>query len=351
VEYRVQEVLEEKLQTILEEFGVDKTSDVLDSTKAEADFNRFHIRALINPSQIEVEADELIADLRAGISQESRKIIMNDAERDTSHAQMLKGHPMPFWVEKLMMHAIRAEGGNAEKTLTGWNLCWKDGTEMKDVNFHRDKVGTQRITLEHPRVRAILTASNFVPPGMPIPRFRAIGLPNKLKGVWSLWELRIVPAFATKSFPRFTDTTRCVFPIFINKQGRPLWSSARTIWEWFLHEDAMLYPDTNNTLQNCKYQSWYAKIASVAESQAHQLFENMKAEYQEKLESERQRVRFFFDAKCNLLSHIGLETVRQYREKELERKYEQRMEKLEKRAHIVPELKPLLTVSITGASN
>ena len=37
VELRVQEVLEEKLATILEEFGVDKTQDVLDSAESGAD--------------------------------------------------------------------------------------------------------------------------------------------------------------------------------------------------------------------------------------------------------------------------------------------------------------------------
>ena len=162
VEYRVQEVLEEKLQTILEEFGVDKTSDVLDSTQAEADFTRFHISALLNPSQIESEAEELVARLREGISLESRNLILDDVERDASQAQMLEAHPMPFWVEKLVIHAVRAEGGSAEKTLTGWNLRWKDGTEMripKSCDFGYDGIGAQRITLEHPRVRAILTAS------------------------------------------------------------------------------------------------------------------------------------------------------------------------------------------------
>lgn len=77
----------------------------------------------------------------------------------------------------------------------------------------------------------------------------------------------------------------------------------------------------------------------------------MKAKYQEKLDSERKRVRFFFDAKRNLLSRIGLETVRRYRERELTSEYEQRMEQLEKREHIAPELTPILIVGITGVSN
>ena len=94
VEYRVQEVLEEKLKTILKEFGVDKTSDVLDSTQAEADFTRLHIRALLNPSQIEAEAEELVARLKAGVSQEYRNLITDNTERDASFALMLERHPI-----------------------------------------------------------------------------------------------------------------------------------------------------------------------------------------------------------------------------------------------------------------
>jgi len=342
VEYRVQEVLEEKLRTILKEFGVDKTSDVLDSTQAEADFTRLHIRALLNPEQIEAEAEELVARLRAGISPEFRNLITDDTERDASFALMLEGHPMPFWVEKLMTHAVRAEGGSAEKTLTGWNLRWKDGTEMKDVGFHRDGVGTQRITLEHPRVRELLTTCPIVAPGMPIPRFQAPGLPIALKGIWSLWHLRVVPALASNSH---SSTMQRVFPVFLNEQGRPLWSSARTVWEWFLREDATLSPDDLADANK------YEKVKSAAEKQAHPLFEDMKAEYQEKLESERKRIRFFFDAKRNLLSRIGLEAVRRYRERELEREYEGRMEELEKRVHIAPFLTPIVIIGITGVSN
>ena len=39
VELRVREVLEEKLARILEEFGVDKLADVLDSEEGEVDFD------------------------------------------------------------------------------------------------------------------------------------------------------------------------------------------------------------------------------------------------------------------------------------------------------------------------
>ena len=46
VEYRVREVLEEKLAVILNDFGVDKTGDVLDSAQAGQIFDDLYIETL-----------------------------------------------------------------------------------------------------------------------------------------------------------------------------------------------------------------------------------------------------------------------------------------------------------------
>ena len=45
VEHRVREVLEEKLAIILEEFGVDKTADILDSAEAGKMFDALYVDA------------------------------------------------------------------------------------------------------------------------------------------------------------------------------------------------------------------------------------------------------------------------------------------------------------------
>ena len=49
MEYRVQEVLEEKLATILTDLGVDKISDVLDSSEVAADWENLYKEAVLKP--------------------------------------------------------------------------------------------------------------------------------------------------------------------------------------------------------------------------------------------------------------------------------------------------------------
>ena len=64
MELRVQEVLEEKLATILDEFGVDKTQDVLDSAESGAVFEKLYAQAILNPGDIEKNIDTLIQEVR-----------------------------------------------------------------------------------------------------------------------------------------------------------------------------------------------------------------------------------------------------------------------------------------------
>src|SRR5438552_17262725 len=69
-ELRVREVLEEKLATILEEFGVDKTQDVLDSAESGATFEKLYAQAIINPYDIEQNISRLVAEVREQAEQE-----------------------------------------------------------------------------------------------------------------------------------------------------------------------------------------------------------------------------------------------------------------------------------------
>lgn len=66
VEHRVREVLEAKLQIILDEFGVDKTSDVLDSSDANHLFDELFITSITDPALMDQELAKALATLRDG---------------------------------------------------------------------------------------------------------------------------------------------------------------------------------------------------------------------------------------------------------------------------------------------
>ena len=65
VEFRVREVLEEKLAVILREFGVDKTGDVLDSADAGEIFDELYRDAIMNPADVESRVESVLTKVRA----------------------------------------------------------------------------------------------------------------------------------------------------------------------------------------------------------------------------------------------------------------------------------------------
>jgi len=96
VEHRVREVLEEKLAIIFEEFGIDKTGDVLDSAQAGQIFDDLHVEAILNPDEIDTSVDKVIAHLQeqARDAKASSSVLGATEDLEPSEAQRLMAHPL-----------------------------------------------------------------------------------------------------------------------------------------------------------------------------------------------------------------------------------------------------------------
>src|SRR5699024_641068 len=64
IDRRVYEIVEEKLGSIMQELGIDKTSDVLDSTIQKDDIDRLYLTSLINPEDFEEESNEWLDEVK-----------------------------------------------------------------------------------------------------------------------------------------------------------------------------------------------------------------------------------------------------------------------------------------------
>ena len=137
VEFRVREVLEEKLAVILREFGVDKTGDVLDSADASVIFDELYRDAILDPSAVETKVDSVLAKVRerAESMQPSNSLLAQTGSLNPTEAQRLLGHPLPYWIERMTANYLRCSGGEAEKGKTGWKLRWPDGHSIPSAVF------------------------------------------------------------------------------------------------------------------------------------------------------------------------------------------------------------------------
>ncbi|MFO7634611.1 MAG: C-terminal helicase domain-containing protein, partial [Caldilinea sp.] len=83
VEYRVREVLEEKLTLIHKEFGIDKTGDVLDSGQAGALFEDIYLAGIIHPDGVSEALERVVHQVREQAQQadlEQRNLVTSALE-------------------------------------------------------------------------------------------------------------------------------------------------------------------------------------------------------------------------------------------------------------------------------
>ncbi len=129
VEFRVREVLEQKLAVIFHEFGIDKTGDVLDSAQAGELFEGVFASAILNPDGIESSVDHTVSRIRDEIRQvrETSAIYGISDEPDLQTAERLRTHPLPHWMERMTVGYLNSHGGAAIRKRSWWDLNWPDG--------------------------------------------------------------------------------------------------------------------------------------------------------------------------------------------------------------------------------
>ncbi|HOL72959.1 MAG TPA: helicase-related protein [Bryobacteraceae bacterium] len=341
VEFRVREVLEEKLAIILKEFGVDKTGDVLDSADAGEIFDELYRDAILDPTAVERKVDSVLAKIRAQAEamRRSTSLLAQTAELSPSEAQRLLGHPLPYWVERMTVNYIQNSGGPAEKGKSGWRLHWPDGTVMPaavftlaDAERHPAAV---HLTLEEPRIRGIATRLSRFVPGQPIPCIGLKGLPWEIRGLWSLWTVAIRGAEWGKER---------ILVLFVHDDGRILPPTARRIWAMLLEE----VPEPARYLDGDEGNRTFAELTEIAESHGRSLYEELQRFHRKRLEREVENKRFSLETRRRAIERIGLPAVRQHRLNELAREEATWSREAEARAHVHPELIPRLVLRVEG---
>ena len=112
VEHRVRQVLEEKLEVIAQEFGVDKAADVMDSVEADPIFDELFVHGLQNPDAIEQECDAVVSQLRSTLAESKKNSDLLTTEHDlgADDARKWRDHPAQFWLELAITSGLAARG-------------------------------------------------------------------------------------------------------------------------------------------------------------------------------------------------------------------------------------------------
>ncbi|WP_368860853.1 DEAD/DEAH box helicase [Desulforhabdus sp. TSK] len=344
VEHRVREVLEQKLAIIFEEFGIDKTGDVLDSAQAGRMFDEMYLEAILNPEKVEESVDSVIVRLQDQVreARTTASVLGATEDLEPGEAQRLLTHPLPYWVERMTVNYLKAHGGQAEKAGQGWNITWPDGEIYTNVVFtgkEAERFPTARhLTLEEPKIRGLAMRLPRFAPGQPVPIVSLPGVPKEINGVWSLWRI----AITTMEWNR-----RRIMPLFLADDGRVFMPTARHVWDQLL----MASPKVRSILDAQVSQSVHSQMHRAAEEHGKPIYEALVQEHRARIAREREKADYAFAARRKTIERIGLPQVRNYRLALLAQEEKTFQQQLDKRAHVCPEMVALLMIRVEGAGD
>lgn len=348
VELRVREVLEEKLQRILDEFGVDKLGDVLDSEDVDLDFDHLYVDALLNPDKAKDTADRFAEELRqrALAAREGLQVLGESPPLDPDAARRIEDHQLPYWTERMTVAYLKsreAEGASAIRNGTGYDLHWPDGEVHENVVFLREEAEEGRVahlSLEEARIRDLVLRLPIFAPGQSVPAIELPGISEKVSGIWSLWRISL-------------ETTEGrelrVLPVFLSDEGRVLGPTARTIWDRMIEMEWELDTPVLKMVVGEEALSAYESCRAAAEEHGTALYRELVATHAERLERERAKMEHAIAARRRAIERVGLLQVRRHRLAQLERERVEWEERIEARRHAVPELAAVALVRIERA--
>jgi len=335
VEHRVREVLEEKLAIIFEEFGIDKTGDVLDSAQAGQIFDDLYVEAILHPETLETSAESVATQLQEYVreARETVAVLGVTDDLDPGEVQRLLSHPLPHWVERMTVSYLQAHSGKVEQDARAWALTWPGGETLCNVVFTAREATQQpaarHLTLEDPAVRGLAMRLPRVVPGQPIPYIVLDNLPADVQGMWSLWRIAL-------STPDWNQQR--MIALFLHDDGRTLLPTARFIWEQLLSGP----PEILGHLYGEPAHAAFVQLREAAEVHGKSHYDMLVQAHRTRLTRLCEKGAYAFAARQRTIEKVGLQTVRSHRLEQLAQEERAWREHLARLAEVQPELTPLL---------
>ena len=339
VDYRIYNIIVEKLDLIMEELGINKTSDVLDSTIDAKKINHLYLQSLLDPKRFEFASESWLYDIKQKLndykSTEGALPTISPDEINARSAAEVKYSPLPIWLENLMTLYCQAYGFQWRKNLIGsTEYHFGKGNILKAV-FDTDKAAdnpdAEQLNLQHPIIKQIL---NEVDAGMQgkIPVLQSFDR-KETAGYLTIWKVSALNEKESK----VTYTAQ-----FVSDQGRVFVPYANALWNKLV-QDA-------NAFQQVSWEGGCPDFESNTQLRAnlYAVFHRMEEGIMTGLQTIAEKKLRALDFTEQRLSRIGIENIRLAKMRRLKEEREEWMNTFRKSAHVVPEVKHILTVKIDG---
>lgn len=343
VDKRVYEVIEEKLNQILNQLGIDKTADVLDSTLERDQINRLYLTSLLNPAKFEQESSNWLEDIKHKLhdykSTEGALPTTDSKDIRAEKVDIIKHSPLPKWLENLTRNYLQTKGIAYQNLIDGIKFKFPGHPENIYTFNIKESVNNpilEPISLQHEIIQSILkeaipfTESQIVP-------IVKLKQGNSTTGHWSLLHLEVKNHF---------ESSQIIQPIFISSEGEHFAAFAQNIWDKLIQENDFF--DCIGVLPADESKRVFSTISQKSESVLqlkYEEFETKLSSNTNKIKSDKEKAFAFQEKQMN---RIGIENIRQSRLKRLLQEKETWENMFSTAKQIVPNLSCLLMVNIVN---
>lgn len=339
VDMRVYEVIEEKLNNIIDQLGVDKTSDVLDSAIDMKQVNKLYLQSLLDPEKFEFAGDRWLNDIKGKLREykSTEGILPQVAESEIAYkkAADVKHSPLPFWLETLVQQYTRVHHGSLTKNLLGFSEIKIQGESRKitfDAEVSLSNPEVEHLTLQHDWIKKLLNdleefdASN----GIPVVQSSA---GEETTGYWSLWQISARNSLDSKT------NYQCYF---VADNGKQYTAYANDIWNRLINESSNFRIEGSQNTNNTVFlQNELDKALFIS-------FQNLEAELSTRIKTKKENRINSFNFQKSRIEKIGISNIRQSKLYRLEKEHEAWLREFESGSKIIPGIKQLLMIRING---
>jgi superfamily II DNA or RNA helicase len=338
VDNRVYEIIVEKLDAILEEMGIDKSSDVLDSTIDMKHVNHLYLQSLLDPHRFEFASDSWLYEIRSKLNDykatEGILPAFADNEIKKESAGEVKYSPLPVWLEEMMDLYVMSEHGTADKKLDGVTAYQVNGLQLNAI-FDSSKQGdypdTEYLTLQHPVVKRILDEVDGNTQSV-IPVIQSKH-GEDTPGYLTLWKVSAKNGY---------DSKTAYSAQFVADNGRVFAPYGNDIWNRLVQEK-----DSFHFVRKCD-DSITFDDNKVLINNLHILYHRMETDILNGVKDRAEKKLNALQHAANRINRIGIENIRQGKLRKLDAEKEYWNDLFAKGRSVVPDVNHILTIRIDG---
>ncbi|HLW06250.1 MAG TPA: hypothetical protein VKY45_01705, partial [Marinilabiliaceae bacterium] len=339
VDLRVYEVIEEKLNNIIEQFGIDKTSDVLDSAIDLKKVNKLYLQSLLNPERFDFASDQWLNEIKGKLkdykSTEGVLPQVRESEINYKKAAEIKHSPLPYWLETLIEQYTITQNGSVIKNHSGYSEVHLQNKTKKisfDAEVSLDNPGVEHISLQHDWIRKILNGIGEFDQKNGIPVITSEN-EDETPGYWSLWQISAKNSFESKiQYQSF----------FISDSGKQYIAYANDIW------NRLIGGATNFTVNEIQTNQDISQLERTLNDSLYIVFQNLESEVLNKMSVKKENRINSYNFQKSRINKIGIDNIRHSKLVKLEREQDEWMKEFKMENKVIPGIKQLLTIRVNG---